>query len=86
MTRHPDIFDDAQAVAYLGLDTCADSPEAALRLLYRLANERGIARIVWAKKHLWSKPALDRFIASELALSAGAAGGSGVSDAKTEGN
>lgn len=66
MTRHPDILDDAQAVAYLGLDACADKPEAQVRILNELARKHNIPRIQWTKKFLWSRRALEQFIETEL--------------------
>jgi hypothetical protein len=65
--RHPDVLNDQEAVAYLRLDAAADTPEAALRLLHRLAGDGRLHPIRWAKKHLWAKPDLDRFVAHELA-------------------
>lgn len=66
MLPHQDLFNSAQAIAYLRLDACSESSESAKRLLHRFATEGRLKPIRWAKTYLWSKPDLDAFVAREL--------------------
>jgi len=77
VTRHPDILNDAEAVAYLGLDQCFDRPEGAIAKLHDLSREGHIKPFAWCKKFLWPRPVLDAFILAEIAALTTANGSTG---------